>query len=108
MISMIAVSSIESPPIRELGVTIKRHQTYMNLTCAPQKTFVISVVKRAHARGTPRPNSDVLAREHDRVRPPVETRHNALLGWDYSGQAQAMTPRHGLTESLKSRKFLSP
>ena len=30
----LGVSSIESPPIRELEVTIKSHQTYMSLTDA--------------------------------------------------------------------------
>ena len=40
----IAVSSIESSPIRELEVMIKSHQTYMNLTDAFFKqTFVVDL-----------------------------------------------------------------
>ncbi len=43
-IRTIAVSSIESPQIRELKVTIKSHQTYMNLTVAFFKqTFVVDL-----------------------------------------------------------------
>jgi hypothetical protein len=43
-IRTIAVSSIVSPPIRELEVTIKSHQTYMNLTDVFFKqTFVVDL-----------------------------------------------------------------
>jgi hypothetical protein len=58
-IRTIAVSSIESPPIRELEVTIKSHQTYMNLRRLLQTNVcyrsLSSVVKRAHATGAAAP-----------------------------------------------------
>jgi hypothetical protein len=64
IISTIAVSGIGSPPIRELEVMIKSHQTYTNLTGRVQTDVccrsLSSVVKRHSERCRRRPNSDVL------------------------------------------------
>src|SRR5262249_15598364 len=65
-IRVIAVSSIESPPIREPEAMIKGHQTYMNLTAAFFKRMFKQCCEKGTREGRRCPNSDLLARERER------------------------------------------